>query len=340
MSRSEIRVKRGGIKSMIYPCRDSLAELRFIVYKERCKLCLGLPRQTGGCRVWLCSHYSGTRRKSWEGNWQAVSMNEKFCWETKTILQCEGKGRERDVTRDRDTVRVTALSSLKDRKIERRRACSVLPFPCVCMCRTYMWFQGCSVRTQWKYTRDRVSMCVSTPLSRLAWPKPPLPPKLLQPFSQHLTPSTPPGLSTLRFLSRERLLFLTFSSSFSLRSCSAWASKSLFLRSCLAACAMVAMLWAALARPGPAVVVLLALVWRGDSDGTPTWCQPTVALLLLLLLRVPLQAFLLLLLLLFSRAVSYSPRLPAVGCYCGASLPPPSLSFSVSTCSLSQSLER
>lgn len=45
--------------------------------------------------------------------------------------------------------------------------------------------------------------------------------------------------STLRFLSRDRLLFLLLSSSFSLRSCSARASKSLFFRRCLAACAMV-----------------------------------------------------------------------------------------------------
>lgn len=63
-------------------------------------------------------------------------MNEKFRGEKNTILQC--KGGERDVTRDRDTVRVTALSALKDRTVERRRACSVLPFPRVCMRRTYM----------------------------------------------------------------------------------------------------------------------------------------------------------------------------------------------------------
>lgn len=43
---------------------------------------------------------------------------------------------------------------------------------------------------------------------------------------------------TLRFLSRERLLFFTLSSSFSFLSCSARTSKSLFLRRCLAACAM------------------------------------------------------------------------------------------------------
>lgn len=35
---------------MIHPCRGRLAELQCIVYKERCKLCLGLPSQTGGCR--------------------------------------------------------------------------------------------------------------------------------------------------------------------------------------------------------------------------------------------------------------------------------------------------
>lgn len=84
------------------------------------------------------------------------------------------------------------------------------------------------------------------------------------PLPHHPTPitpllTTPPvnSPSTLRFLSRERLLFLTLSSSFSLRSCSAWASKSLFLRRCLAACAMalVARAWAVLARPGPTALV-------------------------------------------------------------------------------------
>lgn len=62
------------------------------------------------------------------------------------------------------------------------------------------------------------------------------------PSTHHrIAPLTTPSASspsTFRFLSRERLLFLTLSSSFSLRSCSARASKSLFLRRCLAACAM------------------------------------------------------------------------------------------------------
>lgn len=254
---------------MIHPCRGRLAEPRFIVYEERCKLWLGLPSQTGGCRSGSAV-MTAAQTKSWDGvrgscrNWQAVSMNEKFCCEKKTILQCESKGRERDVTRDGDTVGVTTLSSLKDRTVERRRACGVLPFPRVCMRRTYMCFQGCCVHTQWKHTRDWVSMCVSSALSRLAWQRTPSPPPRLSSPSLN----TPPGPSTLRFLSRERLLFLTFSSSFSLRSCSAWASKSLFLRSCLAACAMVplAMLWAALACPGPAVVVL-AVVWGATVPG-------------------------------------------------------------------------
>lgn len=59
-----------------------------------------------------------------------------------------------------------------------------------------------------------------------------------------LSPSLPSAVNlslfpTLRFLSRERLLFFAFSSSFSFLSCSARASKSLFLRRCLAACAIV-----------------------------------------------------------------------------------------------------
>lgn len=135
----------------------------------------------------------------------------------------------------------------------------VVPFPRVCMRRTYM----CARETLCTHSRNTLVTgfpCVprhpwpqlsmtekeggwegaSQPSCPPLWLPPPSPP--LSPHSPTSTPplATPPvnSPSTLRFLSRERLLFLTLSSSFSLRSCSAWASKSLFLRRCLAACAM------------------------------------------------------------------------------------------------------
>lgn len=110
-------------------------------------------------------------------------------------------------------------------------------------------------------TPDQLSMTEKE--GRGGVPQPSCPP-LQPPLPHHPTPitpllTTPPvnSPSTLRFLSRERLLFLTLSSSFSLRSCSAWASKSLFLRRCLAACAMalVVRVWAELVCPDPTPVV-------------------------------------------------------------------------------------
>lgn len=145
----------------------------------------------------------------------------------------------------------------------------VVPFPRVCMHRTYMCDRDtvcshsgntlvtefpCVPRHPYSMTqkeRGRGGGCLNLPASL----PPATPPS--QPVSHHSTPTSPPvnSPSTFRFLSRERLLFLTLSSSFSLRSCSAWASKSLFLRRCLAACAMalVVTLWAVLARPDPVV---------------------------------------------------------------------------------------
>lgn len=52
MSLSKLQTEeRSGIGSlMIRPCSRRLAEQRFIVYSECCKLCLGFPSQTEACR--------------------------------------------------------------------------------------------------------------------------------------------------------------------------------------------------------------------------------------------------------------------------------------------------
>lgn len=203
-------------------------------------------------QVLLCGHYNGTQKKSWEEkridcwwNWQAVSMNDKVCCANclrETVMQ--RKRRDETGMWRQTQYEVEYYAVLSDRTVNKtvkrsRIACSmqcVVPFPGVCMRRTYM--SG----TLFAHTVETCSclpsfhVCPSIPEELNMTEK--APPSPSPPSSPYPDYSTCERSSTFRFLSRERLLFLTFSSSFSLRSCSAWASKSLFLRSCFAACAM------------------------------------------------------------------------------------------------------
>lgn len=163
------------------------------------------------------------------------------------------------------------------------------------------------------------------------------PPLLTPTPSPHPTPDYPTCEypSTLRFLSRDRLLFLALSSSFSLRSCSARASKSLFLRRCLAACAMALVVGVsvALACPDLTAVVCgstalaLYLAWANTSAAavcssmalqSVRACSPSASSS-----SSAVQSH--------THKHTGSPHPSAVGCYCSAALfRSPSLSLSPS----------
>lgn len=179
------------------------------------------------------------------------------------------------------------------------------------------------------------------------------PPLLTPTPSPHPTPDYPTCEypSTLRFLSRDRLLFLALSSSFSLRSCSARASKSLFLRRCLAACAMALVVGVsvALACPDLTAVVCgstalaLYLAWANTSAAavcssmalqSVRACSPSASSS-----SSAVQSH--------THKHTGSPHPSAVGCYCSAALfRSPSLSLSLPpalmlalSCSLTSSVQ-